>query len=489
MLKSILGGLLVTWAVGGCADLTGTDTSSVRHDPRDLPNGLPQPNPSGAAATFNANDNKVDTTGDFFTSFGTNGRSCGSCHVPSDGWSIIPAHLQERFEQTGGLDPVFRTNDGSNSPDADVSTVDARRKAYSMLLTRGVIRVSVTPPATAEFSLTADDPYGYATQAHPSLFRRPLQSANLDFLSTVMWDGRETFADGPAPGGHADDSCLKPPFPNKCFRSVTFDLSDQAIGATLGHAQAMVPGLTPDQDAAIVAFEQGLYFAQSHHNGVGSLDNQGANGGPENVASVTTYFGINDNFGDYRTGLPFTADIFDIYNAWDGIAEANRAAIARGQALFNSKPITITGVGGLNNALGLPASFSGTCGTCHDAPNGGNHTVPAPLNIGIADASRRTPDMPLYTLTCNAAGAAAGHCVAGATVQSTDPGRALVTGLWADVGKFKGPTLRGIAARAPYFHNGSAADLDAVVQFYVDRFGINFTSQERSDLVAFLGSI
>jgi hypothetical protein len=481
MLKSILGGLLVTWAVGGCADLTGTDTSSVRHIPTDLPNNMPLPNPFGAAATFNANGTKVDTTGDFFTSFGTNGRTCGSCHVPTDGWSIIPAHLQERFNQTAGLDPVFHNNDGTNSPLADQSTVAARRAASSMLLTKGLIRIGIGVPATAEFTLVAvDDPYGYASAAELSMFRRPLQTANLDFLSTVMFDGRETFKDTNPPT-FSDSNFLGAPFTPAWFRSVTFDLSDQAVGATLGHAQAMVPGLTHDQDAAIVEFEQGLYFAQIHHSGVGNLDNQGAYGGPENVASVTAYFGINDNFGDHRTGAPFTNVIFDVYNAWDGSSDAMRASIARGQALFNTKAITISGVAGLNGLGGVvPASFSGTCGTCHDSPNGGSHSVPAPLNIGTADASRRTADLPLYTLK---------NKVTGATVQTSDPGRALITGKWADIGKFKGPTLRGIAARAPYFHNGSAEDLGAVVDFYDTRFGIGFSEQERTDLVNFLSSI
>ena len=42
---------------------------------------------------------------------------------------------------------------------------------------------------------------------------------------------------------------------------------------------------------------------------------------------------------------------------------------------------TITGVGGLNDVLGQP-SISGFCGTCHDTPHSGNHSVKAPLNIG-----------------------------------------------------------------------------------------------------------
>jgi cytochrome c peroxidase len=109
-----------------------------------------------------------------------------------------------------------------------------------------------------------------------------------------------------------------------------------------------------------------------------------------------------------------------------------------------------------------------------------NHSVPLPLDLGISDAERRGAGMPLYTLTNNADGR---------VVQTTDPGRALVTGKWDDIGKFKGPILRGLSARPPYFHNGFAADLDAVVEFYNTRFNINFTAQEKSDLVAFLRSL
>jgi cytochrome c peroxidase len=39
---------------------------------------------------------------------------------------------------------------------------------------------------------------------------------------------------------------------------------------------------------------------------------------------------------------------------------------------------------------------------------------------------------------------------------------------------------------APYFHNGSAATLDDVIDFYESRFNLERTAQERSDLLAFL---
>ena len=64
-----------------------------------------------------------------------------------------------------------------------------------------------------------------------------------------------------------------------------------------------------------------------------------------------------------------------------------------------------------------------------------------------------------------------------------------MTGLWADLGKFKTPTLRGLAARAPYFHNGIAATLEEVIRHYEVHLGFIFTDQERADLAAFLKAL
>jgi cytochrome c peroxidase len=54
---------------------------------------------------------------------------------------------------------------------------------------------------------------------------------------------------------------------------------------------------------------------------------------------------------------------------------------------------------------------------------------------------------------------------------------------------FKGPVLRGLPARAPYFHNGFAATLADVVEFYNSRFNIGLNAQEKADLVAFLRAL
>jgi cytochrome c peroxidase len=78
----------------------------------------------------------------------------------------------------------------------------------------------------------------------------------------------------------------------------------------------------------------------------------------------------------------------------------------------------------------------------------------------------------------------------GATLSTTTLlHEALISGHCADLGRIKGPILRGLASRAPFFHNGAAASIEQVVEFYNARFQINLTAQEKSDLVAFLRSL
>jgi len=67
--------------------------------------------------------------------------------------------------------------------------------------------------------------------------------------------------------------------------------------------------------------------------------------------------------------------------------------------------------------------------------------------------------------------------------------RALITGKCADIGKVTVSTLRGLASRAPYFHDGSAATLMDVVNFYDRRFSIGLSAQEKIDLVNFLNAL
>ncbi len=456
--------------------LAGTGVTHAQQADRQPPgNPLTTADLSGWLQT-SAPNGRIDASNPFFQGLGSNGRSCNSCHRQAQGWTISPDELRQRFARTNGADPIFALVDGAVSPVADVSNVYARRSAYAMLLSRGLLRIGLPIPANAEFRLSkVDDPYGYASTRELSLFRRPLPSTNLVWLTAVMWDGRETFAP------------FKPPMDAGIdLENLRVSLASQARHAILGHEQAA----TAPGDAVIgqiVDFEMHLFTAQVDDNTAGQLNSDNAMGGANILAQQRFWIGINDTLGNDPTGDAFDEKSMRLFDDWnDPTAQFRRdprgrarAAIARGEQLFNSMPIAISGVAGLNDVTGLPV-IHGSCSSCHNSPNIGNHSMALPINIGLADANRRTADMPLYTLTNQATGK---------VVQTTDPGLAMITGKWADIGKFKGPILRGVAARAPYFHNGSAATLGDVIDFYDTRFNIHMSGQQKSDLVAFLSAL
>lgn len=431
--------------------------------------------PSGVMETYNPSGPTNTRTNPFFQVLGTNGRACVTCHEPRSAWGISTDSIQQRFRASRGTDPIFRAVDGATCPTDDVSTLRARRKAYALLLSKGVIRIEMPLPATRDFEITAvADPYGCTDlSASPpmiSVYRRPPPAANLRFLTecppgvascaplAIMWDGREP------------------------------SLASQATDATLGHGQALQ---APPAAiiARIVAFESQLYDAQVYDFAAGSLDRHGASGGPVSLGMQPFAIGVNDSLSPGFDNAVFT--LFDAWATQTGRSRraAARAAIARGEAIFNTRMFTVADVGGLNR---LPTDVLGTspvaitCSTCHDAPNVGNHTLNLALDFGVTGANPPAldvSDLPLFTVKCT------GGPLAGQVFHVTDPARALITGKCADLGKTKGPILRGLAARAPYFHNGSAATLDDVVDFYNQRFHIGFSAQEHSDLVAFLKTL
>jgi hypothetical protein len=246
------------------------------------------------------------------------------------------------------------------------------------------------------------------------------------------------------------------------------DLTTQAGNAAAVHAVPAAPP-TAGQLQQIVSLETSLFTAQSDDSIAGSLTARGADGGPTNLSQQTFFPGIN----------PDGVNVFALYPRWTGLsgnAKANQqGSIARGEMLFNNRPIRITGVAGFNDLRGQDP-VSGTCGTCHNAPNVGSSSSFAMMNIGTS-----TPrfDLPSYLL----------QCTDGTQVFTSDPGRAMATGKCADIGKFKVPSMRGLAARAPYFHDGSAATLEQVLNFYDQRFGMLLTDQEKADLIAFMNSL
>lgn len=386
-----------------------------------ISNNHPLPNAGGEVATYSP-QGAINLTGEYFKAQGANNQSCATCHIPEEAWSVTPATLQRLFDETNGTHPVFNPTD-ANNPNMDVSTPEARRAAYSMLLTRGVFRRGGAPRPNSEWELIAvEDPHGLASVNQLVHWRRTMPTINFPVGSaTVNWDAASNVGKGQ--------------------RAALVNLTNRLItGALQG------PPATPEVIDDIVNFESSLFTAQLTVSGVGRLDADGARGGPEALSKMSKVEGE-----------------FDLFDAWANDVNPKRAQIARGQELFNG-----------TNASHL------SCNACHNSVNNGTNISNTLFDINTASVEARTPDLPLYTFR---------NKQTGEVRQLTDAGLGNVTGLWSDLGRFKTPTLRGLAARAPYFHNGIAATLEDVVRHYEKRFGFVFTDEERADLVAFLNAL
>ncbi|HEY0171453.1 MAG TPA: hypothetical protein VGB98_10555 [Pyrinomonadaceae bacterium] len=412
----------------GDAPVSATGAGSER-----INNNRPAPNPGGAAATFST-QGSVNLAGEYFQAQGTNGRSCATCHIPEEAWGINPGTLQRLFGETGGTHPVFNKLD-ANNPEAlpAEATEEQLLASYSMLLSRGVFRRGGAPFATRKPDGTLVREWDLIAVEDPHGY------ANLNRL--VHW--RRIMPTINFPVGSAN---VNWDGGNSVGTDIHAGLMNQAGRNISGAQQGPTPAPTPVVED-IVAFEESLFTAQLIVPGVGRLDSDGARGGPEALAS-----------------MPRAAGRFDLFDAWAGHGNPRRAQIARGQELFNNR----------QNANGR------TCNACHNAVNNGTNFNNALFDVRVASPEARTPDLPLYTFRNRATGE---------TRQLTDAGRGNVTGLWNDLGRFKTPGLRALAARAPYFHNGTAATLEDVVRHYETFLGFGFTDEERADLLAFLNAL
>lgn len=388
----------------------------------------------------------IDRGNPFFT-VRSNGRSCATCHDSTAGWTITP----ELAQSLNGVGPLFKPFDASNNPNADHSTPQLRQVRYRLVTTRGLLRTTVAAPEPGEFVVKAvTDPYQFSVKWAFTRFRRPNSIANELVTQTLSWNGNDTPA-----------------------RALLEGISGMAAEF---HLESPI---TADEQVAMADLMESLVHAQGEDSVAGPLDQDGARGGVAALAAITFTPGQND-----PAASGFDPKVFDLYDAWANRSgsprEDARAAIARGQTIFNTRKIAISGVAGLNDVLGKPV-VTGACSTCHSVKNIGSHPVFRPMNIGTAATSvNLASELPQITVR---------NTTTNQTLTLTDLGYGGDTGKWVDLGKFSVPKLRGLASRAPYFHAGSAPTLEAVVGFYNNRFGIGLTAAEQHDLAAFLGAL
>jgi cytochrome c peroxidase len=481
---------------------------------------------TGFLGTYQPGGPTTTATNAFFQSLGTNGRSCATCHQPASSMSISKAQIELTYLLTGGKDPLFAPVDGANCPN-QVPAVNTAPSplggflgqgknlaaAHSLLLNRGVFRIFLPVPANAEFTVTVvSDPTtcnttpAYNQVVNPttgavtqivSVFRRPRIASNLAFVTGPLGFGPPSTCDPTTDAAGTTSTCTGKG--NIMWDGREPSLLSQATDATLGHAQASAPPTTA-QLVEMVNFEVGLYSAQSYDFFAGNLAAPGLMGGPVNLGTPAIEPPGSTLFVTHIP--PFEG----FYDAWSTVTGTSpqaqmQASILRGENIFNNFTFTVNDVHGISDlcfgghCLGGPGS---TCGLCHNQQyNGNDDAGGAQHEIGVGGQDNGNPslfnsapapatDLPIFLLTCNP-GTTPSYV--GSVVYTNDPGAALITGKCADIGSSTVPQLRGLASHAPYFRDGSAQTLLAVVNFYNNRFNMGLSAQQKTDLVNFLNTL
>jgi hypothetical protein len=455
---------------------------------RSFPAQLDYPNALGTLRTLLVGG-PMDTKGHpFFTPTGPNGRACVTCHQPADAMSLSAATAQARWDATGGKDPLFAAFDGSDCP----TLPQAERASHKLLLERGLIRIQRAwppkvwngQPVRPDFRIeVVHDPNGcnsapnYGPAAGKiSVYRRPRPVANMKYLLAVgfAFDPKQGLALPLDPETH------KPMSGNLLSDSRAGTLALQMADAGASHLQ-MTRTLSPEERRRIEDFILRIYTAQQVSRLGGAVDTLGAKGGPAALRDAEP--GALGSIGE---------PVWSEFAAWEKISPeeakklepeelAFRQSVARGARVFREKTFLISDSAGINSPIGFGNPVRNSCVFCHNMTRMGNDVAPGQVDLGTANLpfADPMPDLPLFRVTC----LGEPHPHYGKVILTHDPGFALTTGRCADVGKITLQSLRGLAARAPYFSNGSAKDLRAVIDFYERRYNIGYTEQEKQDLV------
>ena len=385
-------------------------------------------NPSGQVRISNKNG-AVKTEGHpFFAALGTNGRACVTCHQPANAMSVSAEVLRQRWLETEGKDPVFAMVDGANCPDQP----PAQRASHSLLLDRGLFRIALPwppPNVKPDFEIeVVRDPAG--CNLSPKFGLAAAHQISV-YRRPRMAANLAKLTEGPKGAVLMADG--REP-----------SLRSQAITAAFVHEESP-RHLTVEELDRILDFETQVYAAQNSDMRGGLVENSGLGVEPLMNGPAPSLF----------AGLDL--------GKWKGIHETDlqrefRASAARGSKLFASRAFRMDDVSEM------------TCATCHQP---GTKRL---LDIGTARHPQPADSpLPLFRLKHGAT-----------VVYSEDPGRALITGRFADAGVFAMPQFRALAARAPYFTNGAAASLRAVVDYYDRTYESGLSEAEKRDLTNFL---
>jgi cytochrome c peroxidase len=455
-------------------------------------------------------DDRTKLTGEQLFSLpfpGSNGRSCATCHVPDDGFTLTPAHVA-RLLVLNPSDPLFSAID-ADDPTAETLTFEHLKK--------GLVRIWLTLPDNVDL---IDEASNVVTPADRRLF---------------VWRGVPSIF----------NTATSAPFQ---LDGRVATLEEQAQGAITGHSEG--GEVSRSELERIAAFERGVFSSDRARRVADELARGVEFGEVSDVEDLLALSAKEQRgrevyekvcsscHGGANRGTIIDRDIHD-----QAFPELKADGTVRFEVPVTDPPTPVLVAEPNNEFLNIGSAYETFLGQLD--PD--SHVFTKDLSFPryryrfYTDASRReiAADLPPAGPALDADGGGApdggggfdeddppagdgapavdldsdGNPVVGPNFGlqsfSADPGRSMITGSPNDFEAFDVPTLRGIASTAPYFHNNAADTLERVVEVYSDHLLSKFpsltlpgekepdadgdagapealTAEQKSDLVAFL---
>jgi cytochrome c peroxidase len=346
---------------------------------------------------------------------GGNGRSCADCHMPTENFQLSPAAVKARFDalvaarvrNKNADDPLFRPVDAD-----DFRTNGENATDYSNLVQNGLVRVTMPLPKNVKLL----DPVTGEPMAQDfvDLWRAVQPIAN------VAITGPDGVRPIHPPGAVRPPIMGQDPNGPNLQGGYQMDarfgsLQEQARGALISHAEVTIE---PSQQLLddLAAFQETVFSSPGVENLAVAI-----------LAGATQFPDPDPELNELEQ---------------QGKVVFNRAcAQCHGGALH---PSTTTP----DSTIPRPIVRYHSVNAQFPRPPGGFATGPARL---ARNAQKYRVTLANGTTT---------------DINTSDPGRLLLTGQIADLGMMDMPNLRGISKTAPYFHNNSAATLEEMLDHY-----------------------
>lgn len=383
---------------------------------------------------------------------GTNGRSCTSCHVPEDNFTLTPDHVTRLFE-TNPNDPLFAAID-ADDPIAQPLTFEHLKK--------GLIRVLLTLPDNMDLIdeggnvITPSDRMIFVWRSVPSIADSALTAPyQLDGRVGTLEEQAQGAITGHSQGGVVSRADLEliAAFERRVFSS------DRARKVADELARGVVLAEVSDVEASLELTAREKRGQQLYEKTCAACH------GGANKTTIVKRDIHDQSFpalkpdGTVRYTVPATDPPTPVL-----ASQPNNEFLNIGSAMENF----LVQIGATEHeSFTKDLSFPSYRFRFYADASRVEVIADLPPALPPGDPFNQEPDQD-------------GNPITGPNffpqLFTTDPGRAAITGNPLDFEAFDIPTLRGIAKTGPYWHNNISKTLEEVVDLYSDHLFSKFPS-------------